>query len=158
LATGVEAVMFRRRRRNLLLCSQSRPKAAPEGKARRAILEFSIHWGKMRSAVIAYFLVAAWSASVSVSSAQVSCQQLGNRTVCNNGQTFQRFGNRTYDNRGNSWQQFGNQIYGSDGSTYQQFRNQTYDNRGNSWQQFGNQTYSSNGRSCQRFGNKVYCN
>jgi hypothetical protein len=62
-----------------------------------------------------------------VARAQVSCQQFGNQTICNNGQTFQRFGN------------------------------QTYDNRGTSWQQFGNQTFASNGAVCTRFGNHIHC-
>src|SRR6478672_7503297 len=61
-------------------------------------------------------------------SAQVSCQQFGNQTFCNNGQSFQQFGNQTFDNRGNSWQQFGNQTFGSQGDSYQRFGNQTFDN------------------------------
>lgn len=92
-----------------------------------------------------------------IAAAQVSCQQIGNKMFCSNGQTFIRFGAQTFDNRGTSMQQSGNQTFGSQGDTYTRFGNQTVDNLGNLWMQFGNQTIGSTGRTCQRIGNLLFC-
>lgn len=92
-----------------------------------------------------------------IAAAQVSCQQIGNKMFCSNGQTFIRFGNQTSDNRGNSRQHFGDQTFGSQGDTSTRFGNQTVDNLGNLWMQFGNQTIGSTGRTCQRIGNLLFC-
>jgi flagellar basal body rod protein FlgG len=100
----------------------------------------------MKSAICAF---AIWLVLGVASSAQVSCQDVGNFTYCNNGQTFQHNGDFTYDNEGHSWQHNGNFTYGSDGSTYQHNGNFTYDNQGNTWQRNGNFTYGPNGSTCQ---------
>lgn len=92
-----------------------------------------------------------------IAAAQVSCQQIGTKMFCSNGQTFIRFGTQTFDNRGTSMQQSGNQTFGSQGDTYPRFGNQTVDNLGNLWMQFGNQTIGSTGRTCQRIGNLLFC-
>lgn len=92
-----------------------------------------------------------------IAAAQVSCQQIGNKMFCSNGQTFIRFGNQTSDNRGTSRQHFGNQTFGSQGDTYTRFGDQALDTRGNFWMQFGNQSFGSTGRTCQRIGNLLFC-
>ena len=83
-------------------------------------------------------------------SAQLSCQQVGSNTYCNNGQTFQRIGPNIYDNNGNSWQKVGPNTYGSDGTTYQRVGPNTYDNHGNSWQRIGPDSYGSKWRDVPR--------
>jgi hypothetical protein len=93
-----------------------------------------------------------------LANAQLSCEDHGNSTYCNNGQTFQRNGNYIYDNHGNSWQRNGNSTYGSRGTSYQQNGNTTYDSNGNSWQRNGDYTFGSNGTTCQRTGTFIYCN
>ena len=92
-----------------------------------------------------------------ITTAQLSCQQTGDFTYCDNGQTFQRNGNFTYDNQGHSWQNNGSFTYGSDGTTYQHNGNFTYDNNGNTWQRNGNFTYGNDGSACQQVGAFTYC-
>jgi hypothetical protein len=97
----------------------------------------------MRGIIIAIVL---WLGAVGISSAQVTCQKVGQQTYCTNGQVLQRFGNTTYDGKGHAWEeQSGNRTTGSNGTVYQQSRNQITDNKGAVLQQFGNQTVRSNG-------------
>ena len=84
-----------------------------------------------------------WLGLNGASSAQVSCQKIGQQTYCSNGQVLQRFGNTTYDGQGHAWQQSGDRTYSSDGTTYQRSGNQILDNKGNSLQRFGNQSKRS---------------
>jgi hypothetical protein len=91
------------------------------------------------------------------SHAEVTCQNSGNYTYCNNGQTFYRNGNYTYDNRGHTWQQTGNFTYSSKGKVYQRNGNYIYDSRGHTWRQTGDYTYGPHG-ACQRVGAYTYCN
>jgi hypothetical protein len=130
---------------------------APISSREKPIPQSSI---EKEAGMIRYFLgvLAALLLVCNSVSAQVSCQDNGAFTYCNNGQSFQRNGSFTYDNHGNSWQHNGNFTYGSDGTSYQRNGAFTYDNRGNSWQQNGNFTYGSNGTSCQRVGSFTYCN
>jgi hypothetical protein len=65
----------------------------------------------MRRVPTTVTLMAILAGSAGMATAQVSCQQ---------------FGNQTYDNRGNSWQDFGNQTYGSNGTVCQRFGSSTY--------------------------------
>jgi hypothetical protein len=81
--------------------------------------------GALRSILFAIAAVAISNPAT----AQLACQQFGNQTYCNNGQTFSAYGNQTYDNRGNSWQSYGNMTYGP-GGPYQTYGNQTYTPQG----------------------------
>ena len=93
-------------------------------------------------AVIAALIV---SLSLStVANAQVSCEQVGNFTYCDNGQHFQH-------TQGNSSQHQGNFTYGSDSSTYLRYNNFPFGSDG------GNFTYGSNGAPCQHIGHFTYC-
>jgi hypothetical protein len=96
-----------------------------------------------------------WLGLTGASSAQVSCQKIGQQTNCSNGQVLQRFGNTTYDGQGHAWQQSGDRTYSSNGTTYQRSGNQILDSTGNSLQRFGNQTqtFRSDGTVYQKSGN-----
>ena len=94
-----------------------------------------------------------WLGLTGASSAQVSCQKIGQQTNCSNGQVLQRFGNTTYDGQGHAWQQSGDRTYGSNGTTYQRSGNQILDSTGNSLQRFGTQTFRSDGTVYQKSGN-----
>jgi hypothetical protein len=91
----------------------------------------------MKAAIAALIISLSLS---TVANAQVSCEQVGNSTYCDDGQHFQH-------NQGNSSQHQGNFPYGSDGSTYLRYNNFPD----------GNFTYGSNGAPCQRIGHFTYC-
>ena len=71
--------------------------------------------------------IAIWLGLAGASSAQLSCQKIGQQTYCSNGQVLQRFGNTIYDGKGHAWQELGDRTTSSDGTTYQRSGNQILD-------------------------------